>query len=69
LGLAGTTTGKGKTKLRPNQRPLEVQVQHNILHRHVVTLTLAPQVFMCSIVKRTGYGEGLQWVAQYVKGK
>jgi hypothetical protein len=38
-------------------------------HHHVVNLTLAPQVFMCSIVKRTGYGEGLQWVAQYVKGK
>ncbi|ELR13328.1 small copii coat gtpase sar1, putative [Acanthamoeba castellanii str. Neff] len=49
LDLAGTTTGKGKAKLRTNQRPLEL--------------------FMCSVVKRCGYMEAFQWVAQYVQGK
>merc|ERR1712000_216730 len=25
------------------------------------------EVFMCSIIKRSGYGEGFRWVSQYLK--
>ncbi|KAI3945027.1 hypothetical protein MKW92_025872 [Papaver armeniacum] len=25
------------------------------------------EVFMCSIVRQSGYGEGLQWISQYIK--
>jgi hypothetical protein len=77
LDLVGTTTGKGKVTLRPNQRPLEVPSQHarttpvntptsGVVSNKRVSLR---QLFMCSVVRRCGYMEAFEWVAQYVQGK
>lgn len=73
LGI-NVTSGKDNKEVREGERPLEVRllcearvfvVYH--LSPDILSRNPALQVFMCSVVKTTGYADGFKWLAQYLK--
>jgi GTP-binding protein SAR1 len=51
FGLFGRTSGQGKV---PRSELQYISLDHPL------------ELFMCSVLKRQGYGEGFRWIAQYL---